>query len=404
MEKNKTMKHIGLPILAVLCFAACQKEEAYQKPVPPVRVQAVEIESGEEGPRYSGSIEPIIRADMAFRQGGYVEDILTVTGEGGQRRLVQEGDSVTKGTTLVRLRQSDYLAKLNQAKSQLEQAQSALLQTEHGVKTAQVGRDKAKLDFDRASALFRTQSLTKSDYDGARAQLDAAQSTFDGGQAQVELARARIAGAKALVDEAEIAVRDSTLHATINGVVIKRLVELNSLVGPGMPGFILADLNTVKTVFGAPDVLLPHLRIGMVLTVSTEAVPGTGFNGRITRIAPAADPRNRVFEVEVTFANPHHRLKPGMIMSIQLPGSRRANPVPVVPLTAIVQSKNDPKGYGVFVVDDQGGKSISRARDVKLGGTLSNRIVVREGLRAGERVVVTGAALVHDGDVVQIVP
>jgi multidrug efflux system membrane fusion protein len=404
LEKNKTMKQTGLLILVVLSFSGCQKEEAYEKPAPPVRVQVVENDSGEEGPRYSGSIEPIIRADMAFRQGGYVEEILTVTGEGGQRRLVQEGDSVAKGTTLVRLRQSDYLAKLNQAKSQLAQAQSALEQTEYGVKTAQVGRDKAKLDFDRASALFKTQSLTKSDYDGARAQLDAAQATLDGGQSQLELARGRIAGAKALVDEAEIAVRDSTLHAPIKGVVIKRLVELNSLVGPGTPGFILADLDTVKTVFGAPDVLLPHLRIGLALTVSTQAIPGAKFNGRIARIAPAADPRSRVFEVEVTFANPNHRLKPGMIMSIQLPGTRRSDPVPVVPLTAIVQSKKDPKGYGVFVVDDQGGKVISRARDVKLGGTLSNRIVVREGLRAGERIIVTGAALVHDGDPVRIVP
>ena len=77
----------------------------------------------------------------------------------------------------------------------------------------------------------------------------------------------------------------------------------------------------------------------MPLTLSTEAYPGT-FTGRVTSIASAADPRSRVFDVEVTFPNPGLRLKPGMIVAIQLAGAHAAaDPSPTVPLSAIVRSK-----------------------------------------------------------------
>ena len=395
---------VWLLLISLLLYTGCKKDEAYVKPLTPVRVQAVETETTQEAPRYSGSIEPVSRVDVAFRLGGYVDQIMTVPASSGGTRLVYEGDLVTKGATLVRLRQADYKTKVDQAMSQLDQAKAAVDQTDFGRKQAQVGLDKAKLDFDRATALFKTQSLTKSDMDNATAQLNNAQAVVDGANAQLTLARARVAGAQAVVDEANLALKDASLTSPADGVVIKRMVEVGSLVGPGSPAFVLADLTSLKAVFGAPDVMLAHLSNGMTLGLSTDALPGVTFNGRVTSIAPAADPRSRVFDVEVTFPNPGLRLKPGMIVTVQPPGPPKTAPVPVVPMSAIVRSKTKQEGYAVFVVDEQGGKAVSRARNVSLGGALNDRIIVNDGLQAGERVIVTGATLVNDGDTVQIVP
>jgi RND family efflux transporter MFP subunit len=404
VAKDKLVKQPLWAFIVLLYLTGCSKPQAIEKPLAPVRVQAVETETSENGPRYSGSIEPASRVDVAFRLGGYVEQIATVPGENGATRLVHEGDLVTKGTTLVRLRDADYKTKVDQATSQLDQAKAAVQQTEFGIKQAEVGRDKAKLDFDRASALFKTQSLTKPDMDGATAQLDNAQDVLDGAQSQLVLARARVAGAQAVVDEANLALKDSSLTSPIQGVVIKRLVEVGSLVGPGSPAFVLADLSNLKAVFGAPDVLLPHLPLGTTLALSTEALPGVSFNGRVTAIASAADPRSRVFDVEVTFPNPNLRVKPGMIVTVQMAATHRTDPVPVVPMSAIVRSKTKQEGYAVFTVDEQGGKAVTKARDVMLGGALNSSVIVKEGLRPGERIVVSGAALLNDGDTVQIVP
>ena len=365
--------HVWLP-LAALCFAGCSKEQPYQKPITPVRVQTVETETPEDGPKYSGSIEPVSLVNVAFRLGGYVSQIMTVP-DGGGTRLVHKSDVVPKGAALVRLRDEDYKVKVAQAESQLNQAQA--------------GVEKAKLDYERADTLFKKQSLTKSDMDGAKAQLDNAQAMHD--------------GAKAVVAEANLALKDSVLTAPAQGVVIKRLVEVGSLVGPGTPAFVLADLSSLKAVFGAPDVLLSKLKVGMPLTLTTEALPEP-FTGHVTSIASAADPRSRVFDVEVTFPNPGLRLKPGMIVTIKLANTHPAAGIPVVPMGSIVRSKNNPDGYAVYVIDSEGGKSISRSRDVTLGGALNNAVIVTSGLHPGEKVISSGATLVSDGETVDIVP
>jgi hypothetical protein len=76
----------------------------------------------------------------------------------------------------------------------------------------------------------------------------------------------------------------------------------------------------------------------------------------------------------------------------------------VIPLAAVVQPPPGKQGYMVYVAGDQGGKAVAQAQMVQLGDALGDRIAVREGLHAGQRVVVTGASLVHDGEMVEIVP
>jgi RND family efflux transporter MFP subunit len=227
---------------------------------------------------------------------------------------------------------------------------------------------------------------------------------LDANVAQVKLAQARLAGAEAQLREVNLAVQDSTLKAPLDAMVLKRLIEIGVLVAPGTPAFVLGDVSQVKTVFGVSDTVLPKIKTGMTLRVTSEAVPGSNYSGRVTRIAPTADPRTRVFDVELTVPNKDGRLKPGMIASLKLSEGARAEAVPVIPLAAVVQPPPGTPGYMVYVADEQGGKAVLKAQMVQLGDALGDRISVREGLQVGQRVVVTGASLVHDGETVEIVP
>lgn len=390
-------------LLPLLLSTGCREEIKYAKALTPVEVQPVEMYRATQGQKYSGNIEPLTRVDVAFRLGGFVEEILSVEA-GGQTRLVQEGDPISKGAALAKLRQSDYTVKVDQAKSQLEQARFAVGQAQEAVKGSRALRDKAQLDWERAGNLFAKQSLTKPDYDAARAQLDGYQAQLDANEAQVKMAQARVPGADALVREAELAVQDATVKAPLNGMVLKRMIEIGALAPPGTPAFVLGDVSQVKTVFGVPDTVLPNIKIGMTLPVTSDAVPGQSFSGRITRIAPTADPRTRVFEVELTVPNSSAKLKPGMIASLTLSPAAPAEAVPAIPLAAVVQPPPGKAGYMVYLVEEQGGKAVAKARMVELGDALGDRISVRGGLHAGERVVVTGASMVHDGEPVEVVP
>jgi RND family efflux transporter MFP subunit len=147
-------------------------------------------------------------------------------------------------------------------------------------------------------------------------------------------------------------------------------------------------------------VVVAVLRLGQTIDIQAEALPGAALKGRITRISPSADPTSRVFEIEAALPNPQGRLKVGMLATLSL-GQDRRDPVLLVPLAAIVRPA-DTTGYAVYVVVDSS-PPVARLRRVRLGEVSGNRIAVRDGLRAGERVVVRGAMIVDDGQTVQII-
>ena len=386
-------------------LAGCRREQkTTTPPIRPVRVAAVETTTVRDGVPYSASIRPATQVELAFKVAGYVDRIHQVAGMDGRSRIAQEGDAVTKDTVLAHVRVDDYEARLGQARAQLGEAQAAQETAGFQLTAARTGLAQARLDLNRAQALLDTKSLTRADYDATRTRHDEASARVDAAAAQVELARARVQGARAQIREAELTVGDTSLRSPMDAVVIKRRIEVGSLVGAGAVGFVLADIRSVKAVFGVPDLVVASLRLGQPLALTTAALPDEAFNGRITAIAPSADPASRVFDVEVTIDNPRGRLRPGLIGAVIVGGGASPRARTVLPLSAVVRPSAGAEGYAVFVVEEQGGRQLARLRRVKLGDALGNRITVTEGVRTGERVIVAGAALTTDGEAVQIVP
>ena len=79
-------------------------------------------------------------------------------------------------------------------------------------------------------------------------------------------------------------------------------------------------------------------------------------------------------------------------------------PVPSVPLTAIVRSETGAGEFAVLVVERQASVDVARRRRVELGAVTGNAIAVKKGVALGERVVVSGATLLVDGDAVRVLP
>jgi RND family efflux transporter MFP subunit len=431
MKTRTTLKVASLLFISLML--GCSQTHTEVKAPKPVKVKTVETHSSENSVRYSASIRPATQVDMAFKVGGYIDAIAQQKDSAGQWRNLQAGDIVRKGTVLARVRQSDYMARVNEAKSQHGEARSALetnnsqlMEATAAVETAraqlndaQASFDRTNLDYERARILFSTQSITKPDYDAAKAQYEIAQAKLDAARSQLKSAEARVAISRAQIGAAEsriktaeattlsatIPLQDTQLRAPMTAVVIDRKIEIGSLVSQGATGFVLADLTYVKAAFGVPDLALQSLQLGDTLKLTTDALPGIEFSGHISRIAPSADQNSRVFDVEVTIPNPDGRLKPGMIASLNVnEGARAKVSVPVVPLTAVTRSQEDPNAYAVLVVEERDGKQYARLRTVTLGESFGNAIVVTGGVRAGEMVVTTGVTQVADGEVVQVIP
>ena len=378
--------------------------ETAVKPPTPVKVEVVNSYAAQGGARYSASIVPGSQVEVAFSVGGFIDHIMQVRGVDGRSRNVQQGDSVARGMALAKVRTKDYAVKVDQASGQLAQARASLVTSTRQVAEAEVGAEKARLDFERAEALFATQSMTKSEYDSAKSQYDLYKAKVETARAQLAVIEAQIAAAEAAHAATTISRDDTLLRAPLDGLLLERRIEVGEMISPGSPAFVLADVSVVKALFGVPDLEVQNLKIGSTLAVGLDALPGKEFTGQITSVSPSADQKTRLFEVEVSIPNPGQLIKVGMIASLTLASASPSEAVAVVPLSAIVRSKDRPDDYSLFVIEGGVGAERARLQSVTLGEAFGNRVAVKSGVSVGERVITSGGSRLVDGEIVQVIP
>ena len=366
----------SLAIVAAIAAveAGCSKAQS-DTTIVPVRTDTVrKIDTGSTNV-YSANIQPYQQVDLAFQSSGYIVSIKQVRDANGHIRNIDQGDHVTGGTVLAVVQKDQYQQKLDQAKASLAKANA-----EH---------ERAKLSFDRMTALYKAGAATQPDYDDTRAQEQSTQAAVDNANSQIA--------------EAQLALSYCDLRAPFDSYVLKRNVDLGTLVGPATNGFSLGDTRTVKAVFGVPDTAIGRIKLGSPQTVTTEALPNP-FSGHVTAISAAADPKSRVYSVEVRIDNPKNELKAGMIGSITLGTPSPAGGVMVVPISAVVRSPSNTNGFAVYVPEGTGDVVKVQTRDVTLGSTYGNMIAVESGLQVGDRVVTSGTNMIKAGDEVKIIP
>ena len=370
------MKTTIAMFLLVLVTAGCSSKKPIEQPPQGVQAQAIHQQAGisADGLRFSAVVMPDSEVPLGFRIPGYVVSLKQVRGQDGRMRDIAEGDRVAQGTVLARIRSAEYQDKVHQASGQAEAYQAAAV--------------KAKLDFDRATRLYDSQSITKPDFDAARAQYDSTQASLRAAQAQTS--------------EAQVSLRDTNLVAPFSGDVVKKAIEIGAYVGPGVPTFAIANIDMVKIVVGVPDTVVRSIKVGQPIEVAIDAFPNRTFKARISRMSSAADATTRNFDVEVAIANRDHLLKVGMIGSLQLAGDVSEKPASslLVPLSAIVQAKDGK--YGVFVVSSSGSGDVARLQSVEIGSVNGTDITAISGLAAGDRIITSGANLLKDGQRVEV--
>jgi RND family efflux transporter MFP subunit len=348
-----------------------------------VRVASVERAGSAASRHYSAQIQPASHVDLSFRYLGYVEEIARVRGLDGTLRVIQEGDAVRRGMELARLRTPEFTQRVEEAQATFAKEAAAAALAENDLK--------------RFAELAAGGLATEAQVDAVRSQHARALAT--------------LAEAKARLEQSQTAAAEISLKSPIDGVVLKRFIEVGSLSGPNPAhppaavAMVVADMTSVKAGFGVPDVILSQVQLGAPQSITTEAYPNVEFHGRITRISPSADPQSRVFEIEVTIPNRERRLKSGMVAGLRLDQGKALASAdqPLVPLSSVVRPPGRADGFAVFVVEQAGEHLVARVREVELGEYLGRVIPVNKGLKGGERVVVQGAGLLSDGEAIEVI-
>ncbi len=335
-------------------------------------------------------------------------------------------------------------AALAAAQDQRAEAVAGIGQAEAAVTGAQVDAELAQDTDRRTEALFQDGSATlpqqqqaRAADDGAVARLAAARQARDAARGHLAEAEAQIAACRARITEAQASVQaataalaqsgaavnaaraqaaqaqatqaaqaipleDATLRAPMTGTILTRTVEVGSLVGPGSVAFTLADTSRLDVVFGVPEAAARRLHAGQPMMLTLGDRDEITLPGAVTEVAPAADVGTGVFDVQVTAANRSGLGRPGMTATLTLPGGGAGDmSAPAVPLSAIVQSQDRPGGFAVVLVRSANGQTTAQRRDVGVGATFGDRIIV-QGLQRGDRVVTSAPDQLYDGEPVQV--
>ena len=325
-----------------------QQMAAAQAAGPPPAVIAaarVETESWQPYIQVVGSLEAVAGIEVTSEVGGQVSAINFNSGEWAKRgALLLELDSRT------------------------DQAQLKGLMAE---------RTLAQLSFERVAKLVKEKSVSKSDYDEARASLDAAE--------------ARVTGQQALIEKKRI-------RAPFDGRLGIRRVDLGEYLSPGSAIVPLEQLDPMYADFTLPERDLARVGNDQSVEIRVQAYPEQVFSGQIIAIDPGVNSGTRSFRLRAQLANPDQLLRPGMFADIRVQLPQRDG-VLTIPDTAISYA---PYGDSVFVIEQSDSGHIVKRRQIETGSTRNGRISVLSGLVEGEQVVSAGHNKLRNGQAVKI--
>jgi len=381
-----------LPAVCAVAALVAGANSCSDQKMPAAGVQTVQAGIVEEiepntPPRYSATILPNLQVDLAFKSSGLIEQIYQVRGADGRLRDVEPGDTVAAGTQLASVRALDYQQKVDQGDAGAQRAQAQ-------VEQAKAAFAKAELDYARARNLYSSASLIKPDFDQAQA-------LYNSTQAQMQAAQAALESMRSQVSQAKLSLDDTVLRAPFTGFVLARNISKGSLVGNSTVGFSMLDTHVVKADFAIPDTSLNGVRLGQRLTVMLDALPKP-ITGVVTAISPQADPKSRVFSVDVTIVNSNGAIRPGMIGSLSLAGAARPVRRLVIPLSAVVRAPGNPQAFGVFRIENRDGKNYAVVRPIQIGETYGNAIEVKSGVSKQERIVALGGELLQSEQEIRV--
>ncbi len=191
----------------------------------------------------------------------------------------------------------------------------------------------------------------------------------------------------------------TVVRAPFSGILDERHVDVGTMVGPGKTVGRIVDLDPIKVFAGVPERYARDVNVGAEALLRFEAIGDEVYTSWIRYVGATINPRSRTFPIEVELSNADGAIKPEMVSNMSII-RQQVDEAIVVPQDALVRVED---GYVVFVVVERGGVKVAEVRNVELGPTRRNLVVVEEGLRVGEDLVIVGQKSVADGDRVNLV-
>src|SRR5450755_3469563 len=332
-------------------------------PTVPVTVSPLRYTKIANPIELSGSLSAVESVTVGAMTGGRVLAV-----------KVRAGDIVHAGDVLAQIDTSGSVAELARAragasaaaasesasKSTIEAAKASIASAQAQADVARARATLSETTAGRMEKLFVQGAISAQQLDGTRADLAGARAAVAQAQAGLEgarrtygaaVAQSRAAadtsiGAQAGVAAAAVPLRDATLTAPFDGIVVNKFVEPGAVVAPGSPVVAVQNARDLEVDVAVPDDALAGLSAGTPIAVSVDAVGGAPIAGHVRAIVPSQNAALRSATLKIAVPS-RAGLQPGMFARVAVPGAVRSGWV--APLAALVTRAGQ---SGVFVVRD----------------------------------------------------
>jgi len=307
------LKCVSICILITLMVNACSSdkiepgvESGISPIVPPESKTQVLSEEIIEYYEAVGTIRPRIESKIEAQVTAKVKSV-----------NVRPGSKVTKGQALIVLDDRQFNSRLAQARQALKSAIAQKEEAGHAVNAAEAAYKQALSAFERTKKYFESQAATSQDLENAESAHDQAKSGVKRVRKALSAAIAGISRAEEVVKEAQIALGYTTIRASQDGEILKRMIEPGDLALPGKPLIILQTSGTLRLEAYVREGLIGKVKLGNQLMVEITTL-NKHVKAVVEEIVPYADPQTRTFLVKASLPA-MHGLYAGMYGKLLIP-------------------------------------------------------------------------------------
>ena len=310
------------------------------------------------------------------------------------KRLVQEGDRVTRGDLLLVLRSDELTAQVRQAEAALNELMSSTRpQASVDLANAQVQLAQASRELQRRRILAKDSVISKEELEQSEKAESLARNNVESarlkalalapGKAEEIVLRERLFALQAQLAKTQV-------RSEVTGIVLTRNVEPGDLVQPGMTLFTIALDGNTEIRVPLDERNLPRLALQQNASVIADAYPDRPFPGQINFIAPSIDPERGTVEVRLTVDPVPDFLRQDMTVSVNIETDQRAH-ARVIPNDAL----GNVQGNKAIVLLLRDGKIHRQTVTLGLRGLAMSEVV--SGLQDGEQVLADAVSPLKDG-------
>ncbi|MDP8257609.1 MAG: efflux RND transporter periplasmic adaptor subunit [Candidatus Alcyoniella australis] len=365
------IKFTNLPI-AIACVLALVAFSASGCPGPPQAGKASQPHADQAPVKVRATTIAAQPFSRIIEFSGSIEAVndVTVISETAGRVVIDRleiGARVKKGDALVSVDSEPYRIELDAAQAAVSQAT--------------VGLEQAQDQLDRAGLLHDKQLISDADFDQIKYAQRNAQAVLESAEAKLSLARRSL--------------RNATVRAPFDGVIADDLVSLGDTLGQGTAVAQLVDPGQLQLMIGVGQEEIDAVQPGMEARLSIPTLGESELRANVARVGVKALEPTMTYPVQLELIDPPDSVRVGMIATVQIPVLSIEQAFSV-PIDAVFQRYG--KSY-VFLIDN----GAVREQQVTPGPQNGRRVVLQDGVEAGDAIVTVGNEKLNDGSTVEVV-